>query len=64
MCSDFLGDAQGLLVGDRLHFAGSEGFEGCAVVAEVQLGADQNDGDIGGVVFNFWEPLRESAFEE
>ena len=58
MCADLLGYAQRLLVRDGLHLSGPEGVDGGAVVAEVQLGADQDDGDAGGVVFDFGEPLQ------
>jgi hypothetical protein len=58
MCADLLGHGQRLLVGDGFHLPRSEGFGRGAVVAEVQLGADQDNGDVGGVVFDFGEPLR------
>lgn len=58
MCADLLGYAQRLLVRDGLHLPGPEGFDGGAVVAEIQLGADQDDGDVGGVVLDFGEPLQ------
>lgn len=57
MCADLLGHGQGLLVRDGLHLAGSQGFGGRAVVSQVELGADQDDGDIGGVVFDLGIPL-------
>lgn len=57
MCADLLGHGQGLLVRDRLHLAGSQGLGGCAIVSQVELGADQDDGDIGGVVFDLGVPL-------
>lgn len=61
MCADLLGDGQGLLVRDRLHLAGAQGFGSGAVVSQVELGADQDDGDVGGVVFDFREPLLRSV---
>jgi hypothetical protein len=57
MCSNLLGDGQGLFVRDRLHLSGAQGFDCCAVIAQVELGADQDNGDAGCVVFDFWEPL-------
>lgn len=57
MCADLLGDDQGLLVRDGLHLAGAEGVGGGAVISQVELGAHQDDGDAGGVVFDLREPL-------
>lgn len=57
VCADFLGHDQGLLVRDRLHLAGSQSLGCCAVVSQIELGAHQDDGDIGGVVFNLGVPL-------
>lgn len=57
MCADLLGDGQGLLVRDWLHFAGAQGFGRGAIISQVELGADEDDGDIGGVVFDFGVPL-------
>lgn len=57
MCADLLGDGQGLFVRDGLHLSGAQGFGCCAVVAQVELGADQDNGDAGCMVFDFWEPL-------
>ena len=58
MCADLLGDDQGLLVRDGLHLAGAEGVGGGAVISQVELGAHQDDGDAGGVVFDLREPLH------
>lgn len=57
VCSDFLGHAQSLFVGDGLHFAGSQCFGGGAVISEIKLGADKDDGDVRGVMFDLGEPL-------
>jgi hypothetical protein len=57
MCADLLGDGQGLLVRDGLHLAGAQGFGRGAVISQVELGADQDDGDVGGVVFDLGVPL-------
>jgi hypothetical protein len=57
MCANLLGHSQGLFVRDGLHLACSEGFDRVAVVSQVELGADEDDGDIGGVVFDLGEPL-------
>jgi len=57
MCADLLGHGQSLFVGDSFHLARAEGFRGCAVIPQIELGTDEDDGDIGGVVFDFGEPL-------
>ena len=58
MCANLLGDGQGLFVGDGLHLACAEGFNSGAVVSQIELGTDEDDGDIGGVVFDLREPLE------
>ena len=57
VCSDFLGHAQSLFVGDGLHFARSQCFGGGAVISEIKLGTDKDDGDVRGVMFDLGEPL-------
>jgi hypothetical protein len=57
MCADLLGHSQSLFVGDSFHLACAEGFRCCAVIPQIELGTDEDDGDVGGVVFNFREPL-------
>lgn len=57
MCADLFGHSQGLFVGNGLHFACAEGFCGRAIVPQVELGANEDNGNIGGVVFDFREPL-------
>lgn len=57
MCADLLGHDQGLLVRDGLHLSGSQGVGGVAVVSQVELGAHEDDGDAGGVVFDLRIPL-------
>jgi hypothetical protein len=58
MCANFLGYSQGLFVGDGLHLACAKGFRSGAVVSQIELGTDKDDGDIGGVVFDLREPLE------
>jgi hypothetical protein len=58
MCADLLGHGQGLFVGNGLHLACAEGFYSRAVVSQIELGADEDDGDIRGVVFDLREPLE------
>lgn len=58
MCANLLGHSQGLFVRDGLHLASAEGFRSRAVVSQIELGTDEDDGDIGGVVFDLREPLE------
>jgi hypothetical protein len=57
MCANLLGHGQSLFVGDSFHLACAEGFCGRAVISQIELGTDEDNGDIGGVVFDFGEPL-------
>ena len=57
MCANLLGYSQGLFVGDGLHLARAKGFRGGAIISQVELGSNKDDGDIGGVMFDFREPL-------
>lgn len=61
MCPDFLGHSQSLFVGDGLHLSLSESIYGTTVVSQIELGADQDDGNVGGMVFNLREPLHPSG---
>jgi hypothetical protein len=45
-----------VLHGRRAHL--SHALLGCLVIPQIQLGADKDDGDAGGVVFDFRCPLR------
>lgn len=58
MCANLLGYRQGLFVGDGLHLACAQSFRGRAIVSQIELGSHEDDGDIGGVVFDFREPLE------
>lgn len=58
MCADLLGHSQGLFVRDGLHLAGSEGFSGRAVVSQVELSANKDYGDVGGMVIDLGVPLE------
>lgn len=60
MCANFLSNRQRLLVRDGLHLPRSKGLNRVAIVAEIELGADQDDGNVRGMVFDFREPLIEN----
>ena len=55
--ANLLSDLHGLLVLDGRHFALAQLLAHFRVVAQVELGAHQNDGDAWGVVLDFGEPL-------
>lgn len=54
---NFLGTNEGLLIRYGLHALLSQRVEGGNVVAEIELGADEDDGNVGGVMVDFGVPL-------
>lgn len=56
--ADVAGAGQSLLVGDGLHTLGAQGVERGGVLAQIELGADQDDGDVGCVVVDLGVPLQ------
>lgn len=54
---DLLGAEQRLLVRYGLHALLSQGLEGGGVLSKIELGADEDDWDIGRVVVNLGVPL-------
>ena len=61
MGADLLGHGQRLLVGYRLHLSLAQGGDGRVVVPQIELGADQDDGHTGRMVFDFGEPLDQEG---
>jgi hypothetical protein len=55
---DLLGNANGLFVLDGCHLLLSQTLLGALVVAEIELGSDQDDGDAGCMVINLGVPLQ------
>lgn len=55
---NFLGTDEGLLIRHGLHALLSQGVEGGAVVAEIELRADEDNGNVGSVVVDFRVPLE------
>lgn len=56
--TDLLGHGQGLLIRYGFHLSCAEAICGRSIVPQVQLGTDENDGDVGGMMFDFRIPLR------
>lgn len=56
-CLDLLGDSNGLLVLDRCHLLLSQTFLGAFVIAKIELGSDQDNGNTGCVMLNLGVPL-------
>jgi hypothetical protein len=54
---DLLGAKESLVEGDGLHALLTEGLESAGVFSEIELGADQDDGDVGSVVVDLGIPL-------
>lgn len=57
MRTDLLSDDQRLLIRYGLHLACAEGICGRGIVSHVQLGTNKDDGNVGGMVFDFRIPL-------
>jgi hypothetical protein len=55
--ADFLGANKRLLVRHRLHALLAQGLESSGVLTEIELGADKDDGNVGGVMFDLGMPL-------
>lgn len=58
MRANLLGDGQRLLIGDGLHLPLAKGLCSRAIISQIELGADKNDGDIRGVVLDLGVPLH------
>lgn len=56
---DLLGANQSLIVGNRLHALLAEGLEGVGVLSQVQLGADEDDGNVWRMVVDLGVPLHQ-----
>lgn len=56
-CLDLLGNADGLLVLDGCHLLLSQTLLGALVVAKIELGSDQDDGNTRCVVLDLGVPL-------
>jgi hypothetical protein len=54
---DFFGADQSLVVRNRLHSLRAEALQGGGVLSKIELGAHQNDRDVGGMVINLRIPL-------
>ena len=57
MGSDLLGAGQRLVVGNGFHPLLAEGLDGSGVFPQVELGADQDDGDVRRVMVDLGKPL-------
>lgn len=55
--ANFAGADQSLLVRHGLHALLAQRLERGSIFAQVELGADEDDGDVGGVVVNLGKPL-------
>lgn len=55
---DVLGTGQCLLVRDGLHSLRTERVEGGSVLAQIELGSDEDNGNVGSVVVDLGVPLQ------
>jgi hypothetical protein len=58
VCLDFLGASQRLFVRHGLHTLLAEGLERSGVFSKIELGSDQDDGDIGRMMVDLGVPLE------
>jgi len=58
---DLLGTVKGLLVCDGSHPLLGQATNRVGIFTEIELGANQDDGDIGSMVINFGVPLQSSV---
>lgn len=58
---DLFGDLDGLFVLDGSHLALTQLLPHLGVVAQIELGADEDDGHAGGVMLYFGEPLHRAS---
>jgi hypothetical protein len=54
---NFLSYGKSLFVGDWFHLFRAESFGSSLIFSKIQLGADENDRNPWGVMFNFRIPL-------
>lgn len=58
MRPDFLGSSQRLVVSDGLHPLCAEAVDGRGVLPQIELGADEDDGDVRRMMADLWVPLQ------
>ena len=58
MCADLLGADQGLVVRNGLHTLGPKALKGASVFSQIELGSDEDDGDVGSMVVDLGVPLE------
>lgn len=56
--TDLLGHGQRLLVRYGFHLSCAKAVCGRSIVSQVQLGTDEDDGNVGGMMFDLRIPLR------
>lgn len=57
MRSDVLRSSEGFVVGDGLHPLLTEALNGVGILPQIELGTDQDNGDVGGVMADLRVPL-------
>lgn len=57
VCPDVLRGAKGFVIGDRLHPLLAQALNGVGILPQIELGADQDDRNIGSVVTDLGVPL-------
>lgn len=57
LCFDLFGNCEGLFIRNWLHLLCTKIVSGSLILSQIQFGSHKNYGDIGRVMFDFWEPL-------
>lgn len=57
VCSNLLGHGECLFIRDGFHLSCTKGLRGRLVVSQIQLGADEDDGNVGCMVLDLRIPL-------
>lgn len=57
MCPDVLGSSESFIIGDGLHSLLTQALDGVLVLPQIELGADEDDRDVGGMVTDLGVPL-------
>lgn len=57
MCPDVLGSSESFIIGDGLHSLLTQALDRVLVLPQIELGADEDDRDVGGMVTDLGVPL-------
>lgn len=58
MCPDVLRGSESFIIGDGLHSLLAQALDGVWVLPQIELGADQDDRNVGSMVTDLRVPLQ------